>query len=105
YSIFYLRLRKLQLTNESRGQHQILFLLEGEAQYLLAGQKAKQKNKGSLLIEPTTPVTVAGKDVEMLLLAISPALLLDYAVRLRLVTQGATISLSLPVIYDDSHIC
>ncbi|HKZ81456.1 MAG TPA: AraC family transcriptional regulator [Pyrinomonadaceae bacterium] len=104
YSIFYRRLRKLEWTNESRGQHQILFLLEGEAQYLLAGQKAKLKNKGSLLIEPTTPVTVAGKDVEMLLLAISPALLLDYAVRLRLVTQGATISFSLPVIYDDSRL-
>lgn len=104
YSIFYRRLRKFEWTNDSGGHHQILFLLKGELQYVLIGQPGKLKIKGSLLIEPTTPVSVAGQDVEVLLLTISPGLLLDYAVRLRLVTQEATISFSLSVIPDDSRL-
>jgi AraC family transcriptional regulator len=104
YSIFYRRLPKLEWTNDTRGHYQILFLLDGEVKYLLSGQKGKLENKGALLIEPTASVTVVGEDVAILFLALSSAFLLDYAVRLRLVTQGANISFPLPVVGRDPRL-
>jgi AraC family transcriptional regulator len=103
YTISYRRRRKLDWKNDPQHHYHLLFLLDGEIQYLLAGQKGKLRSQGSLLIEPTTPATVAGENAAILLLALSPGLLMDYAVRLGLLMQGATITFSLRVIEVDSR--
>lgn len=104
YSIYYRLAKKLHWDSEGRLTYGIFFLLRGELTFQSGAGGGSLKKNQALLIEPTNLANVAGKNVETLLLVFSPALLLDYAARMRLVIAGANIAFSAQSVNQDSHL-
>jgi AraC family transcriptional regulator len=100
YSVFYRSARKFQW-DESSGDYRLLFLLGGQ---LTAGQSTVMAPSEGLLIDPSSTVKIHGRNCETLLVAISPSLLVDYAVRMRLVGPAANIAFATDLVKDDRRL-
>ena len=103
YSVFYRRARKFQWT-ESRGEYGLLFLLSGELTIGTGDRSKVLAPSEALLLEPSSAFEITGRNCETLLVAISPALLIDYAVRMRLVGPAANISFANDIVKDDRRL-
>src|SRR5205807_1987901 len=89
---------------EGCSDYGLLFLLAGRLTCEAEGEANTLGDHQSLLLEPGKSVTAAGSNVELLLLTFSPAFIIDYAVRARLVTGGSALAFSTRVIEHDQRL-
>ena len=86
YSIYYRRLRRFNWTSETTTDYGVLFLLSGDVQVETETGTLQLREEQSLLLAPGVPIAANGQRVESLLITFSPAFIVDYAARARLVS-------------------
>src|SRR6267142_6130474 len=89
FSIYYRRLRRFQWIHEGVSDYGVFFLLAGSVDYEAEGVANHLEVHQSLVLEPGKRIDASGHNVESLLLTFSPALIIDYASRARLVSGGS----------------
>jgi AraC family transcriptional regulator len=104
HAIFYRRTRRVRWQSEARAEYSALFILGGKAFYELSGANGEINPGGALLIEPGTEALVTGRAVEYISLTLSPAYVLDCALRTRLVSAGSTITFRASVVGLDERL-
>ncbi len=92
YSIQYRQTKKLNWSNEARADYGVLFLLSGRLSFTAGENHGELTRHQSLLLNPYLNATATGPDAELLLLTISPAYVLDRAVRMRTIGPGALVA-------------
>ncbi|MCU1266880.1 MAG: transcriptional regulator, AraC family [Acidobacteria bacterium] len=89
FAIYYRRLRRFTWTTTGVPDYGVLFLLAGELHYETEEHAGQLPVHESLLFEPGKGISAGGSNVESLLITFSPALIIDYASRARLVSGGS----------------
>jgi len=89
FSIYYRKLRRFHWIAEGASDYGIFFLLGGNMTYELENIAKTLELHQSLLLEPGKRLSASGQNVESLLITFSPALIIDYASRARLVSGGS----------------
>jgi len=103
YSIYYRRVKRFRWNNEVSSDYGVLFLLNGQLKYEIEAEAGEIQSGGSLLLEPSQTASASGRNAEFLLLVLSSSLVMDYAVRMRLVGSGAAIAFQFPLIARDEE--
>lgn len=104
YSIYYRRLKTFSWANEARPDYGVLVLLDGRLSFK-AGESAGEMTQGqSLLISPSVGASAAGQTVELLLLALAPAFVMDRAVRMRLMGPGTMVAFQRALVEPDDRL-
>jgi AraC-like DNA-binding protein len=103
YSIYYRRVKRLRWNNEVGSDYGVLFLLDGQLKYKIGDEAGEIQSGGSLLLEPSLTACASGRTSEFLLLILSSSLVMDYAVRMRLVGSGAAIAFQFRRIEQDEE--
>jgi AraC family transcriptional regulator len=104
YSIHYRRLKKLNWTNDARSDYGVLLVLNGDLEFKAGETAGKISQDQSLLINPSLSTTATGAGVELLLLTISAAYILERAVRMRLIVQGALVVFQHSLVKRDAQL-
>ena len=103
YSIYYRRVQRLRWNNEVSSDYGVLFLLNGQLKYRIGAEAGEIRSGGSLLLEPSQTAGASGRSAEFLLLILSSSLVMDSAVRMRLVGSGAAIAFRCRLIEQDEE--
>ena len=101
YSIYYRRVNRLRWNNEVSSDYGVLFLLNGQLKYDIGAEAGEIRSGGSLLLEPSQTASASGRSAEFLSLILSSSLVMDCAVRMRLVGSGAAIAFQRRLIEQD----
>ena len=104
FSIYYRRLRKFHWQSEGLSDYGLLFLIGGKLTYETEGGNYALEVQQSLLFEPGKPVSASGHNAELLLINFSPAFIVDYAMRARLVSGTSSLSFSSSVVNNDMRL-
>src|SRR2546429_1333611 len=104
FSIYYRRLRRFQWQAEGLSDFGLLFLIDGKLTYETEAGRNILEIQQSLLFEPGKPVTASGYNVESLLVTFSPAFIIDYAIRARLVSGTSAVTFSSSVVNNDNRL-
>ncbi len=104
YSIYYRRLRRFQWIAEGVSDYGVLLMLAGKVNFETEGGTNTLEVHQSLLFEPGKRISATGNNVESLLVTFSPAFIIDYAVRARLVSGGSAPTFSSSVIDQDKRL-
>jgi len=101
YSIYYRRVKRLRWDNEVSSDSGVLWGLDGHLKYEVGDDAGEIRSGGSLLLEPSQTARASGRSAEFLLLILSSSMVMDYAVRMRLVGSGAAIAFQCRLIERD----
>ncbi len=101
YSVFYRRTKKFELSDEVSGDYALLFLLSGEITFGTRDNPKTLSTNEALLLEPSAATKAGGTNLETVFLTISPAYLIDSAMRMRLVGPAGNIGFAVPVVTND----
>jgi len=101
YSIYYRRVNRLRWNNEVSSDYGVLFLLNGQLKYDIGAEAGEIRSGGSLLLEPSQTASASGRSAAFLSLILSSSLVMDCAVRMRLVGSGAAIAFQRRLIEQD----
>jgi AraC-like DNA-binding protein len=104
FAIYYRRLRRFTWNSTGLSDYGVLFLLAGELHFESEEEAGQLPVHQSLLFEPGKAVSAAGSNIESLLLTFSPALIIDYASRARLVSGGSAPTFIQPAIGPDRRL-
>ncbi|HYO91392.1 MAG TPA: helix-turn-helix domain-containing protein [Pyrinomonadaceae bacterium] len=105
FAVYYRRARRLRLTSEARSDYAVIFPLEGILTASVAGEEMEASHAGALLINPGSAVSIASREeAAFLMLTLTPAFVLDLAVRLRLTLSGATVVFSSERVEKDERL-
>ncbi|HEV7844315.1 MAG TPA: helix-turn-helix domain-containing protein [Pyrinomonadaceae bacterium] len=92
FAVYYRRARRVRWASEVRSDYMILFPLKGRVLCSIADEEFELGEAGALLVDPGRAAVAASREeVEMLTLALTPAYVLDLAVRLSLTLSGASV--------------
>ena len=104
YSIFYRRAKNVVWKDEVRTEYVVLVLLSGRLQVTSSFSEVEVGSGEILLFEPSQTFTANGKDVEALLLAVSPQFFIDYAVRMHLAGPAGNVTFSETLLKDERRL-
>jgi AraC-like DNA-binding protein len=91
-TLHYGRARALRWTNEASPAYRVLLLLDGTLRWRAGGHDGELKSPAALLSAPGDSVEASGAHAETITLSITPAYVLDCAVRARLTRDDALIT-------------
>ncbi|MGH9942421.1 MAG: helix-turn-helix domain-containing protein [Pyrinomonadaceae bacterium] len=105
FSIHYRRAGRVHWTNDARPAYAALFLLGGAFVWQPSGEEAREAETAAVLLSmPGQAVSVRGTNAELLSVTLSPAYLLEYAVRARLTRADALITFPSHLLTGDSRL-
>ena len=88
YSIYFRRLKKLEWTHEAQADYAVVVLLSGRLNFKLPSEAGQMLPGQMLLLGPSEAATISGQALELILFTVTPAFLIDRAVRMRLIGPG-----------------
>lgn len=91
YVAHYRRAPRTRWTTEARADYTTLFVLSGNLNCDLDGRIVELSQPDALLLDPGAAATAKGRSTELLSLTLSPSLMIDGAVRTRLVGAGSNV--------------
>jgi AraC family transcriptional regulator len=92
YAIYYRRVKKLDWVHEARADYAVLLLLAGSVTFSIGDTAGALSHDQSLLIGPSVRAKATGQAVELILLTLAPAYVVDHAVRMGLIGPAAAVS-------------
>jgi len=104
YAVHYRRARRTQWTSEARADYTTLFLLQGKLTCRIAESATEIKENAVLLLDPGTTAMAGGYETEYLTISLSPSLILDSAVRTRLIGAGANVTFAVKVVESNQRL-
>lgn len=92
FAVYYRRARRVRWLGAARAEYSALFALRGRFLCSVSNEEFEMGDSAALLVNPGEEATASSRtEAEILALTLSPSLVLDLAVRLRLTLSGATI--------------
>lgn len=104
YAAHYRRARRTRWTNEARADYTALFLLNGKLACDLAGRSVELAEGDALLLDPGATAAARGRESELLSLTLAPSLMLEGAVRMRLISAGSNVIFSETVVRGNERL-
>jgi AraC family transcriptional regulator len=92
YSVYYRRAKQFHWQSQATPGYSLLNVLHGSLANVSDGQVVELPAKSALVVEPNADITVTGKQVELLQLTVSPSLLIEHALAMRLIPPKSTVS-------------
>ncbi|MGH9966640.1 MAG: helix-turn-helix domain-containing protein [Pyrinomonadaceae bacterium] len=90
--------------HDARSDYAVLILLKGHLRFSVAENSGILLPDQSLLIGPSCGATATGQAVDFLLLTMSPAFLVDHAVRMGIIGQGGAATFRLNLVEGDNRL-
>lgn len=92
FAVYYRRAGRVRWTSQARSDYTTLFLLEGRLLARVADEEFEMTESSTLLVDPGGIAEASSRSrTEFLTLALTPAFVLDLAVRLQLTISGASV--------------
>ena len=92
FTVLYRQARgKSQWAGESQNDYKAMFVLRGKFDCSIGNENHELNNRSALLLAPHEAATVAGKDVEYIVLTLAPSFVLDTSIEVRLIRSEALI--------------
>ena len=104
YAAHYRRAGRARWSVEARPDYLVLFLLAGKASWQAGNEGGELPARTAWIIDYEMPARVSAERAEYLLLSLSPAFVLDCAVRMRLTRADARISFRASRIEQDERL-
>ena len=104
YSIDYRRAARLNWQSEASAEYRLLFLLDGKLALEIDGQDEQIKLNDVVLLEPSLSATGSGDNLQTLTLNVSAQLMIDCALRMRLVSSENTLVFPDRVLRDENKL-
>jgi len=105
YTIHYRRARaRARLESAARADYVVIFQLNGRLLFNLGDNSFELKEGGAALLDPGASALADGRNLEYLLLTISPSFMLDRAARTGMTGAGATVSFRVSPVDDDRRL-
>ena len=104
YSLYYRRVKKIDWATEARSDYAVLLLLGGQLKFRIGEKSSTILQDQALLLSPSASVSLDGQAVEILLLTLTPAFVIDHAVRMGLIGPGAAVVFRLNLIEQDARL-
>ena len=101
YALHFRRASRARLISEARADYLALFQFSESLQCSVGADAFELKKGGALLLDPGRSLSASGRNVEYLMLTVSPSFVLDCAARTGLVGAGATVSFRASVVDHD----
>ena len=94
YSLHYRRAKQLEWQSQASGSYALLSVVAGDLTCRLDDRSLKLTTHNSLIIDPNKVVEVKGKHVEYFFYTLSPSLVIENAISMRLITPQTTVTFS-----------
>lgn len=104
FSIYYRRVNRLHWTSAAGPDYGVFFMLDGRVVYDIEGASGHLSVHQSLLFEPGKNIKATGQNIASILLTLSPALMIDYATRSRLVGGGSAPAFKQSLVEGDKRL-
>ncbi|HEY0323042.1 MAG TPA: helix-turn-helix domain-containing protein [Pyrinomonadaceae bacterium] len=92
FAVYYRRARRVRWAREARSDYAVLFSLKGRLLCSIAEEEFEIGEASALLVDPGSAAVAASREeAEILTLILTPAFVLDLALRLRLTLSGASV--------------
>src|SRR4051794_33730836 len=92
FSLYYRRAKRVEWKNQVAADYSLLSIIRGELTSLLTDEPFKLSESQSLIIEPNVCIDATGKNLEFLFLTLSPALVMEKAIAMRLIAPQSTVT-------------
>jgi AraC family transcriptional regulator len=105
FAVYYRQARRVRWSGEARNDYTILFPLKGRVLCSIADEEFELGEASALLVDPGRAAVAASREeTELLTLRLSPAYVLDLAVRLRLTISGASVMFRYERVENDERL-
>lgn len=104
YCLYYRRVKKLDWAHEARSDYAVILLLDGRLKFRIHEESGAMSRGQALLLGPSVGAALAGQTVELLLLTLAPAFVIDHAVRMHLIGPGTAVSFRLELVEQDERL-
>jgi len=104
YSVYYRKVRQLKWEAQPTSDYAIATLFSGELEYATSNRIGNLQPSQVLILEPNTTFKASGKQVNLLFLVVSAALVIQHAVSMRLVPPKSTVVFPHEPINNDSDL-
>jgi AraC family transcriptional regulator len=104
YVAHYRRAPRTRWTTEARADYTALFILSGNLTCDINGRIIDVAETDALLLDPGASAAARGRSAELLTLTLSPSVMLDGAVRTRLVGAGSNVSFAENVVEGNQRL-
>lgn len=95
----------MRLTSEARADYALIIPLRGRLLANVAGEEFELREESALLVNPGSTAQASGREeTESLMLTLTPAFVIDLAVRLRLTLSGASVMFSSARVEGDGRL-
>lgn len=104
YTLHHRRVLRARLEIEARADYVALFQLRGRLLFGSGADPFEIKEGGTVLLDPGARIDASGRNVEYLLLAISPSFVLDRAAQIGMIGAGASVSFRASMVEHDQRL-
>jgi len=104
FSLYYRRAKHLDWKNQVAADYGLLSIISGELTSILTDQPFELRESQSLIIEPNVSIDATGKNLEFLFLTLSPALVMEKAIAMRLIAPQSTVTFKERTIQTDNNL-
>jgi len=101
YSVYYRRVKQLHWENQAISAYALLAVIDGQLHYKSDFNQGELAADDSLLLGPTGTLSVSSKDIELLFLTLSSALVIERAANMKLIAPMSTVTFTSNTIHDD----
>src|SRR6185503_19559540 len=86
YSLYYRRVKQLEWQSQASGGYAFLSVKNGELNCRIDDRLLKLNTSDSLIIDPNSVLELKGKQIEFFFVTLSPSLVIEHAISMRLIT-------------------
>jgi AraC-like DNA-binding protein len=95
YSLFYRQAKQFDWQNQASAEFSLLVVLGGELSCQINERVFELSAQELIISDPNQAIEIRGKQVEFFLLTLSPALVIEHAIAMKLITPQSTVSFTL----------
>ena len=104
FALHYRRTFRARLESDARPDYVALFQLRGKLLFDIGNDALELQEGGAVLLDPGLRIAAHGRDIEYLLLTLSPSFILDRAALAGMVGAGASVSFRASLIEQDKRL-
>ncbi|HKE56448.1 MAG TPA: AraC family transcriptional regulator [Pyrinomonadaceae bacterium] len=101
FSVYYRRVKQLHWDNQAISAYALLAVIDGQLSYTSGLKKGELEANDFLLLGPTATLSVSSKELELLFLTLSSALVIERAAGMKLIVSTSTVTFTADPIRND----
>jgi AraC-like DNA-binding protein len=101
YSVYYRRVKQSGWESQAISGYALLTVLKGRLSYNVGDKQGELRASQSLILEPNLSVITTGRQVDCLFLVLSPSLVIQHALSMKLIAPQSAVAFSLDPISSD----